>query len=105
MPGFRSGKKEDKLGWRASDTRELIFENVEVPVENRLGEEGRGFANFMKTLDAGRTGIAALALGIAEAAYEEAVRYAVPRNQVGRSIADFQGTSSPLPALAPERDA
>src|SRR5215217_6062279 len=65
MPGFRAGKKEDKLGWRASDTRELIFEDVEVPEENRLGEEGMGFINFMQTLDAGRIGMAALSLGIA----------------------------------------
>ncbi|HLV25711.1 MAG TPA: acyl-CoA dehydrogenase family protein [Gemmatimonadales bacterium] len=105
MPGFRSGKKEDKLGWRASDTRELIFDNVEVPVENRLGEEGRGFANFMKTLDAGRIGIAALSLGIAEAAYEEAVRYAVERKQFGRSIADFQGISFQLSDMATEIEA
>src|SRR5690606_12543676 len=68
MPGFRAGKKEDKLGWRASDTRELIFEDVEVPAENLLGEEGRGFINFMKTLDAGRVGIAALSLGVAQGA-------------------------------------
>ena len=70
MQGFRAGKKEDKLGWRASDTRELIFEDVEVPAENLLGEEGEGFINFMQTLDAGRIGIAALSLGIAEGAYE-----------------------------------
>lgn len=100
MAGFRSGKKEDKLGWRASDTRELIFENVEVPVENRLGEEGKGFVNFMKTLDAGRIGIAALSLGIAEGAYEEAVRYASERRQFGRAIADFQGISFQLSDMA-----
>src|SRR5512140_285849 len=93
MKGFRSGKKEDKLGWRASDTRELIFEDVEVPAENLLGEEGKGFANFMKTLDSGRVGIAALSLGIAEGAYEEAVKYAAQRKQFGQRIADFQGIS------------
>lgn len=60
MPGFRSGKKEDKLGWRASDTRSLVFEDVEVPAENLLGEEGEGFNNFMRTLDSGRVGMAAL---------------------------------------------
>src|SRR6266513_5831914 len=60
MPGFRSGKKEDKLGWRASDTRSLIFEDVEVPAENLLGDEGEGFNNFMRTLDSGRVGVAAL---------------------------------------------
>ena len=75
-PGFRAGKKEDKLGWRASDTRELIMEDVEVPVENLLGEEGQGFVNFMQTLDSGRIGIAALSLGIAEGAFEQALQYA-----------------------------
>src|SRR5690606_17176515 len=105
MPGFRSGKKEDKLGWRASDTRELIFDNVEVPIENRLGEEGKGFANFMKTLDAGRIGIAALSLGIAEGAYEEAVKYAGTRRQFGRAISDFQGISFQLSDMATEIEA
>src|SRR6476660_5073626 len=76
MKGFTAGKKEDKLGWRASDTAELIMQDVEVPAENLLGQEGQGFVNFMRTLDAGRIGIAALSLGIAEGAYEEAVRYA-----------------------------
>lgn len=105
MAGFRSGKKEDKLGWRASDTRELIFENVEVPVENRLGEEGKGFVNFMKTLDAGRIGIAALSLGIAEGAYEEAVRYTRERQQFGRAISEFQGVSFQLSDMATEIEA
>src|SRR6478672_872559 len=75
MKGFRAGKKEDKLGWRASDTAELIMEDVEVPVENMLGGEGEGFKNFMKTLDNGRVGIAALSLGIAEGAFEQALQY------------------------------
>ena len=105
MPGFRSGKKEDKLGWRASDTRELLFEDVEVPAENLLGEEGNGFANFMKTLDAGRVGIAALSLGIAEGAYEEAVKYAAQRKQFGHRIADFQGISFQLADMATEIEA
>lgn len=105
MPGFRAGKKENKLGWRASDTRELIFENVEVPVENRLGEEGEGFTNFMRTLDAGRIGIAALSLGIAEGAYEEAVKYASMRRQFGRPISDFQGISFQLADMATEIEA
>ena len=74
MHGFRAGKKEDKLGWRASDTRELIFEDVEVPEENLLGAEGMGFINFMQTLDSGRVGIAALSLGIAEGAFEQSLR-------------------------------
>ena len=74
--GVRAGKKEDKMGWRASDTRELIFEDAVVPKENVLGQVGYGFINFLKTLDAGRIGIAALSLGIAEGAYEEALSYA-----------------------------
>ena len=105
MPGFRAGKKEDKLGWRASDTRELHFEDVEVPVENRLGDEGMGFVNFMKTLDSGRIGIAALSLGIAEGAFEEARRYASMRKQFGRVIASFQGIQFQLSDLATEIEA
>jgi butyryl-CoA dehydrogenase len=105
LPGFRSGKKEDKLGWRASDTRELIFEDVEVPVENRLGEEGQGFVNFMRTLDSGRIGIGALSLGIAEGAYEEALKYATVRKQFGKPIADFQGVQFPLADMATEIEA
>ena len=105
MPGFRSGKKEDKLGWRASDTRELVFEDVEVPAENLLGEEGEGFVNFMRTLDSGRVGIAALSLGIAEGAYEEAVKYASVRRQFGRAISEFQGISFQLADMATEIEA
>ncbi|MCC7052263.1 MAG: acyl-CoA dehydrogenase family protein [Gemmatimonadaceae bacterium] len=105
MPGFRSGKKEDKLGWRASDTRELIFENVEVPAENLLGVEGRGFINFMKTLDAGRIGIAALSLGIAEGAFEESMKYSMERKQFGQAIVNFQGVSFPLADMATEIEA
>lgn len=105
MPGFRAGKKEDKLGWRASDTRELIFENVEVPAENLLGTEGLGFINFMKTLDAGRIGIAALSLGIAEGAFEEARRYSLERKQFGQSIVNFQGVSFQLSDMATEIEA
>ncbi|HEX2717504.1 MAG TPA: acyl-CoA dehydrogenase family protein [Gemmatimonadaceae bacterium] len=105
MPGFRAGKKEDKLGWRASDTRELVFEDVEVPAENLLGAEGLGFVNFMKTLDSGRIGIAALSLGIAEGAYEEALRYAAARKQFGQAIASFQGVAFPLADMATEIEA
>ena len=105
MPGFRAGKKEDKLGWRASDTAELIMEDVEVPAENLLGAEGQGFVNFMRTLDAGRIGIAALSLGIAEGAYEEAVRYASVRKQFGKAIAEFQGISFQLADMATEIEA
>jgi butyryl-CoA dehydrogenase len=105
MPGFRAGKKEDKLGWRASDTRELIFEDVEVPEENRLGAEGQGFINFMRTLDAGRIGLAALSLGLAEGALEQALRYATERRQFGRPIVDFQGVSFQLSDIATEVEA
>jgi alkylation response protein AidB-like acyl-CoA dehydrogenase len=105
MPGFRSGKKEDKLGWRASDTRELFFEDVEVPVENLLGEEGEGFTNFMRTLDSGRIGIAALSLGIAEGAFEQALRYASVRKQFGQAIANFQGIQFQLSDMATEIEA
>ena len=105
MRGFTSGRKEDKLGWRASDTRTLVFEDVEVPAENLLGEEGKGFTNFMRTLDAGRIGLAALSLGLAEGAFEEARRYASQRRQFGRPIADFQGVQFPLADMATEIEA
>jgi alkylation response protein AidB-like acyl-CoA dehydrogenase len=105
MPGFRAGKKEDKLGWRASDTSELILEDVEVPAENLLGREGEGFVNFMKTLDAGRIGIAALSLGIATGAFEEAVKYASVRKQFGQTIASFQGIAFQLADMATELEA
>jgi alkylation response protein AidB-like acyl-CoA dehydrogenase len=102
VPGVRSGKKEDKMGWRASDTRELIFQDAKVPKENVLGTPGQGFINFLKTLDAGRIGIAALSLGIAEGAYEEALRYAGVRKQFGRPIGSFQGVSFQLADMAME---
>jgi len=105
MPGFRSGKKEDKLGWRASDTRSLFFEDVEVPAENLLGGEGMGFVNFMRTLDSGRIGIGALSLGIAEGAFEEALKYASVRKQFGRTIASFQGVQFQLSDMATEIEA
>jgi butyryl-CoA dehydrogenase len=99
-PGVRAGKKQDKMGWRASDTRELIFEDAVVPKENLLGKPGYGFINFLKTLDAGRIGIAALSLGIAEGAYEEALRYAGIRKQFGRPIGSFQAVSFQLADMA-----
>jgi alkylation response protein AidB-like acyl-CoA dehydrogenase len=102
MKGFHAGKKEDKLGWRASDTRALFFEDVEVPAENLLGEEGEGFTNFMRTLDSGRIGIAALSLGIAEGAFEQALRYASIRRQFGKRIFDFQGVQFQLSDMATE---
>jgi butyryl-CoA dehydrogenase len=103
--GVRAGKKQDKMGWRASDTRELIFEDAVVPKENILGRSGYGFINFLKTLDAGRIGIAALSLGIAEGAYEEALRYAGVRKQFGRPIGSFQGVSFQLADMAMEIEA
>ena len=105
MAGFKAGKKEDKLGWRASDTAELIMEDVEVPSENLLGKEGEGFKNFMRTLDSGRVGIAALSLGIAEGAFEEALKYANTRKQFGQTIASFQGIQFQLSDIAMEIEA
>ncbi len=89
--GFSIVKKEDKLGIRASSTTELIFENCVVPKENLIGREGKGFGIAMKTLDGGRIGIAAQALGIAEGALDEAIKYMKERKQFGRPIAAFQG--------------
>lgn len=105
MRGFKAGKKEDKLGWRASDTRELLFDNVEVPAENLLGTEGLGFINFMKTLDSGRIGIAALSIGIAQGALDEALKYASVRKQFGSAIASFQGVQFQLSDMATEIEA
>jgi butyryl-CoA dehydrogenase len=102
IDGVRAGKKEDKLGWQASDTRELHFEDAFVPEGNQLGKEGRGFINFMKTLDAGRVGVAALSLGLAEGAFEEALRYTQERQQFGRKIWDFQSVQFRLSDLATE---
>lgn len=104
-PGVRAGKKEDKMGWRASDTRELIFEDAVVPKENVLGPVGDGFKNFLRTLDAGRIGIAALSLGIAEGAYLKALEYAGVRKQFGRFIGSFQGISFQLADMAMEIEA
>ena len=105
VKGFKAGKKEDKMGWRASDTRELVFEDAVVPKENILGQPGQGFINFLKTLDAGRIGIAALSLGIAEGAYEEALRYAGVRKQFGQAIGSFQGIHFQLADMALEIEA
>jgi alkylation response protein AidB-like acyl-CoA dehydrogenase len=105
MKGFRSGKKENKLGWRASDTRELLFEDVEVPAENLIGQEGQGFVNFMRTLDAGRIGIAALSLGVAQGAFEQALQYSATRKQFGQAIAEFQGIQFQLSDMATELEA
>ena len=98
--GVRAGGKEDKMGWRASDTRELVLDNVFVPAENRLGAEGEGFVNFMRTLDAGRIGIAALALGIAEGAFDAALEYTLQRKRYGHRIYDFQAVQFRLSDMA-----
>ncbi len=99
-PGFSVGKEENKLGIRASDTSELVFEDCRVPVANRLGEEGQGFKIAMTDLDAGRISVAAQALGIAEAAYEAALEYAKTRVQFGQPIAKFQGIQWMLADMA-----
>ena len=103
--GLRAGEKEDKMGWRASDTRELHFDDVFVPDSHRLGEEGQGFINFMKTLDAGRIGVAALSLGLAEGALETAVRYTSGRQQFGQRVWDFQQVQFRLADLATDIEA
>ena len=104
-PGFTSGKKENKLGMRASETTELIFDNCRVPKENLLGAEGEGFKQAMKILDGGRISIAALSLGIAKGAYEAALAYAKERHQFGQAIANFQGISFKLADMATEIEA
>ena len=89
-PGMSAGKKEDKLGMRASDTSEVIFQDCRVPASQLLGDEGQGFINTLQVLDAGRIGIAALSVGLAQGAYEAALRYAKERRQFGQPIAAFQ---------------
>jgi hypothetical protein len=89
-PGMAAGKKEDKLGMRASDTSEVVFENCRIPSGQLLGEEGQGFINTLQVLDAGRIGIAALSVGLAQGAYEAALKYAKERRQFGQPIASFQ---------------
>ncbi len=103
--GLKAGKKEDKMGWRASDTRELLMEDVYVPEENRIGKEGEGFINFMKTLDAGRIGVAGLSLGLAQGAFESAVRYCNGREQFGQRVWDFQQVQFKLADIATELEA
>jgi hypothetical protein len=104
-PGFRSGKKENKLGLRASDTAELIFEDCEIPHENLLGTEGEGFIDSMRVLDGGRISIAALALGIAQGALDAAVKYTKERRQFGKAICEFQGIQWKLADMATQLDA
>jgi alkylation response protein AidB-like acyl-CoA dehydrogenase len=104
-PGFSAGKKENKLGMRASETTELIFDNCRVPKENLLGVEGEGFKQAMKVLDGGRISIAALSLGIAKGAFEAAVTYSKQRRQFGQSISNFQGIAFKLADMATEIEA
>ena len=103
--GFRPGKKENKLGLRASDTSELIFEDCEIPEENLLGAEGEGFIDAMRVLDGGRISIAALSLGIARGALDAALKYVKERRQFGKAIAEFQGIQWKLADMATELDA
>ena len=105
MPGFTSGKKENKLGMRASETAELVFDNCRVPDANRLGEVGQGFVQAMKILDGGRISIGALSLGISKGAYEAALKYSKERHQFGQPISSFQGISFKLADMATEIEA
>jgi alkylation response protein AidB-like acyl-CoA dehydrogenase len=105
MPGFFPGKKENKLGLRASDTSTVVFEDCSVPKENLLGEPGEGFIDALKILDGGRISIAALAVGMAQGAYEAALHYAKQRKQFGRPIAEFQAIQFKLADMATEIDA
>jgi alkylation response protein AidB-like acyl-CoA dehydrogenase len=104
-PGFTSGKKENKLGMRASETAELIFDNCRVHKDQMLGKEGDGFIQAMKVLDGGRISIAALSLGIAKGAYEAALQYSKERHQFGKPIAAFQAIAFKLADMATEIEA
>ena len=103
--GFRAGKKENKLGLRASDTSELIFEECEIPVENLIGKQGEGFKDAMRVLDGGRISIAALSLGMARGALDAAVKYAQQRRQFGKAISEFQAIQFKLADMATQLDA
>ncbi|MDQ3043055.1 MAG: acyl-CoA dehydrogenase family protein [Acidobacteriota bacterium] len=105
MEGFRSDKKENKLGMRASETASVVFEDCYVPDENRLGDEGEGFTQAMKILDGGRISIAALSVGIAQGAFEAAVRYSKERQQFGQPIAEFQAIQFKLADMATQIEA
>lgn len=104
-PGFKAGKKENKLGMRASETAEMIFEDCRVPAANILGKEGEGFIQAMKILDGGRISIAALSLGIAKGAYEASIKYAQEREQFGKPIAKFQAIAFKLADMATKIEA
>ncbi len=104
-PGFRPGKKENKLGMRASDTSEVVFSDCRIPAANLLGKEGDGFINSLQVLDGGRISIAALALGMAQGAYEAAVKYARQRKQFGKAISEFQAIQFKLADMSTEIEA
>jgi alkylation response protein AidB-like acyl-CoA dehydrogenase len=104
-PGFSAGKKENKMGMRASETCELIFDNCRIPKENLIGVEGEGFKQAMQILDGGRISIGALSLGIAKGAYEAALKYSKEREQFGQSISKFQAISFKLADMITEIDA
>ena len=104
-PGFRGGKKENKLGMRASETAEMIFEDCRIPDENRLGNVGDGFVQAMKVLDGGRISIGTLGLGIAKGAYEASLKYSKERHQFGQPISSFQGISFKLADMATKIEA
>lgn len=105
MPGFTFGKKEKKMGIRSSATYELVFDNVRIPAENLLGQEGQGFKIAMVTLDFGRIGIASQALGIAQGAYEQALKYSKERVQFGQSLSQFQINQFKLADMATQIEA
>ena len=104
-PGFKAGRKEDKLGMRASETTELIFENVRIPDSQRIGEVGSGFRQAMQVLDGGRISIAALSLGIAKGAYKASIQYSKEREQFGKPISAFQAISFKLADMATQIEA
>jgi alkylation response protein AidB-like acyl-CoA dehydrogenase len=104
-PGIRVGKKENKLGMRASDTSTLVMEDCRIPLSNLLGREGEGFINSMKVLDGGRIGIAALAIGMARGAFEAALKYSKERRQFGKPICEFEAIQFYLAEMATDIDA
>jgi len=105
MPGFRPGKRENKLGMRASDTSEVVFDDCRVPLENLIGPEGNGLLQCLQILEGGRLSMAALAVGIAQGAYEAAVRHATQRKQFGKAISEFQATQFKLADMATQIEA
>jgi len=105
MEGFMVGKKENKLGMRSSDTAELIFDNVKIPAENLIGKENEGFTQVLKILDGGRIAIAALALGIAQGALDNILKYSKERKQFGKALAEFQATQFKIAEIAADIEA